>query len=728
MQTAVLPEIVNTLGHVYPELDKKFDLIKEVLSLENEHYKSLRVKNRQEFQSLNLSPDSVFSEEDTIDYAGFTNGFRDVEKLLSSDSTIKCLPIDFAYERLHIGFGLSEELIEKMAIEKTLSIDMEDFNQYKQEQKLKAKLNSCKLDNSFLNSIIEIDVPMTDYSNMYNYKFDAVLKEYIVEPITANIQMIQANDDGLYHIILNKTNFYHTAGGQEGDVGKIIGANGTEFIVESVNIHRGHVIHSGRFKKQTTTVFDVKSEVELHVDSSNRTLLSQHHTTMHLLQAAIKQVTKRIVFQQSSHVTSNELKCDLGSIGRRIDINEISKIEELVRNVIEAKVPIETQFLMAHELYALDDVTIIPGEIYPDENIRVLTIKNPANNFISIEPCCGTHAHNTNDLEDFCITGFKFNASSRTYDVAAIAGKSVAIAKKNEEDFLEKFQLFKSKIDQTQSADEWKMIEKEANDLSKELSTFQMPYVTKANAMNQMEEFKKKIRVAQKNQLRTNILSEMTDVLTKRAENNESFIVHVLNTSEALEESLMSDAERVCHDLPVIILNVSDNKIFHGRASIPIKYTTNKFNAKHWIEEIGQLLNITSQSNKKRKQFAISKFIDIPNKEFSPKELKHALDKAKAVAQQAFDEVVSSDEQNRNLSEENLITRIKNLKERLVNEKELSNLIEMKAQSDDIKNHMKNTLFLYTTRLQCVAELSKIDEQICDERGNAEMYVHLLYL
>lgn len=724
MQTAVLPEIVNTLGHVYPELNKKFDLIKEVLSLENEHYKSLRVKNRQEFQSLNLSPESVFSEEDTIDYAGFANGFRDVEKLLSSDSTIKCLPIDFAYERLHIGFGLSEELIEKIAVEKNLSIDMEDFVQYKQEQKLEAKLNSCKLDNSFLNSIIEIDVPMTDYSNMYNYKFDAVSKQYIVKPITANIQMIQANEDGLYHIILDKTNFYHTAGGQEGDVGKIIGANGTEFIVESVNIHRGHVIHSGHFKNQTTAEFDVKSEVELHIDSSNRTLLSQHHTTMHLLQAAIKQVTNRMVFQQSSHVTSTELKCDLGSIGKRIDINEISKIEELVRNVIKAKVPIEIQFLMAHELYALDDVTIIPGEIYPDENIRVLTIKNPANNFISIEPCCGTHAHNTNDLEGFCITGFKFNASSRTYDVTAIAGKSVAIAKKNEKDFLDKFQLFKSKFDQTQSADEWKIIEKEANDLSKELSTFPMPYITKANAMNQMEEFRKKIRVAQKNQLRLNILSEMIDVLTKRTENKESFIVHVLNTSEALEESLMSDAERVCHDLPVIILNVADNKIIHGRACIPIKYTTNKFNAKHWIQEIGQLLNITSQSNKKKKHFAISKFVDIPNKEFSPKELKHALNKAKAVAQQTFADVVSSDEQNRNLSEENLMSRINNLRGRLVNEKELSNLIEMKAQSDDIKNQIKNTPFLYTRRLQCVAELSKIDEQICDERVNAEMYVH----
>lgn len=722
LQNAIVPEIVNSLGDVYPELERNFDNIRKTFSDEHEHYKSVRIRNRKDFQSLNITAGSDLTEEDTIDFAGFAIGFRDVEKLMSSDSKIQSLPIDFVYERLHMNLGLTEELIEKIAIEKDLTVDMENFAQYKQHQKLEAKMNLQKVDNSLLNSLVEIDVPKTDYRYMYDYAFNGDLKEYIVKPITATVHMCKSNGNGLHHIILDRTNFYHTAGGQDGDIGKIVDANGTEFIVDAVNIHKGHVIHSGRFKNSSTPEFSQNQEVTLYVDSANRTALSQHHTAMHLLQAAIKHVTQQIVFQQSSHVSSSELKCNFGSIGKRIDLDQINQIEELIQRIIGANVSIQTSFLMAHDLYALDNVTTIPGEIYPDENIRVLKVNNPIDNFISIEPCCGTHAHSTADLQDFCITAFKFNASNRSYDIAAIAGKSVSIAKQNEQNFLSKFHPFKSKVNQEQSPDTWKMIEKEAAELSKELIENQMPYVMKAKVLSEMEEIKKSIHLAQRAHLRKTILSEMIEVLSKRTENNESFIIHVLNTSEALEESLMADAERVCHDLPVIIINVANNKIVHGRASIPLKYTTNKFNAKHWIQELGQLLNIACQANKKKKQFALCSFIDVPDKEFTPSELKKAVEKATIAAREAFTKLVSDDERDRSSQEEDLIAQIEDVRKRVESETNLNGLVNLEARSKEIRNYMKNNIFLYTTRQRCMTELTDIDEQIYEARSSAEKY------
>lgn len=726
MQNAIVPEIVRILGHVYPELEKNIENIRETFSYESEHYRSIRTKNRNEFQSLNISPASDLSEDDTIDFAGFAIGFRDVEKLLSSNSTMKSLPVDFAYERLHINHGLTEELIQKIATEKGLAIDMDKFSEYKTAQKLEAKLNRHKVDKSVLNSIIGTDVPMTNYSYMYDYAFQADSKQYIVEPIKAKIEMIKSNGDGLHHIVLNRTNFYHTAGGQDSDIGQIVDSNGTEFIVETVNIHKGRIFHSGRFKDHSTGEFIGNQEVDLRVDSLNRTALSQHHTAMHLLQAALKHVTQQIVFQQSSHVSSTELKCSLGSIGKRIDINRIHEVEDLIRSIIQAKIPIEIDFLMAHDLYALDNVTTIPGELYPDENIRVLKIQSHANHFESIEPCCGTHAHNTGDLEDFCITTFKFNASDRSYDVAAIAGKAVQVARNNGENFLKKFHQFNCKIDQEHSADVWKTIEKEAVELSKELIENQMPYVIKAKAQSQMDDIKKTINLAQRAQLRKTILAEMVDILTKRIANNDSFIIHVLYTSEAVEEAVISDAESVCHDLPVIILNVVNNKIVHGRASIPIKYATNKFNAKHWIQELGQLLNIASQPNKKKKQFASCSFTDIPDKEFSASELKNAIEKTKEVARRAFSKLVSSDESDRNLLDENFTDQISDVRKGLLNETNIPNLVKLEAQSKKIRDNMKKSLLLYTNRLKWMAELKDIDEQIYVARSNAEKYA--LYL
>lgn len=720
MENAIIPEIVNILGQVYPELEKKCDNIRETFSFENEYYKSVRMKNRKEFQSLNITSDSSLSEEDTIDYAGFAIGFRDVEKLLAnSDASNQNLPMDFLYDRLHMNLGLTEELIQKIAEEKNVCVDMEDFAQHKQRKKLEAKMSHQKVNDTFIDAISLDHVPSTDYSYMHDYSFDANVKEFKVKPIKAEIQVIQSID-GLHHIVLDKTNFYHVAGGQDGDIGKIIDSNGIIFHVNNVEIYKGYVIHSGHFVNDSSAIFQAGQQVELHVDATNRTRLSQHHTAMHLLQAAIKYVTGQIIFQQSSHVSSKELKCDLGSIGKRIDIEQLAQVEHLIRSTIQAKIPIQMQYLMAHDLYALDNITTIPGEIYPDENIRVLKMTNAENNFESIEPCCGTHVRNTVELEDFCVTSFKFNGSTRSYDVIAVAGQLVAIAKENEKNFLKKFEPFKARANKENSLEQWKSIEIEAIELTKELIEHQMPYTTKASALIEMGDIKKSIHLAQRALLRKNILSEMVDVLEKRDLNNESFVVHVLNTEEALEESLIADAERVCHDLPVMILNVSNNKIIHGRACIPIKYTTNKFNAKHWIEEMANLLKIKCQSNKKKKQFAICSFHEIPEKEFSSNELSTALAKAKSTAQMAFNAIVSADQNERDSQGAKLIARIDGVRKSLENHTNVNSLVELEIVSKEIRNHMKNNLFLYTIRMKCMTELTEIDEKIFEARTNME--------
>lgn len=722
MQNVILPEVVNILGTVYPELQKNCANIQETFDYESDHYKSTRTKNRKEFHSLNISRDGHLCEDDTIDYAGFSTGFRDVEKLLKSNTSIKSLPIDFMYERLHVNLGLTEELIEKIANEKSLTVNMDEFATYKQQKQFEAKMSRQHVNNSILNSMNILNIPSTDDSFMYNYTFDASKKEYVVEKIQAKVKMMKSSENR-HHIVLDRTNFYHNAGGQDADIGYITDTNGTVFHVEAVEMHHGHVFHIGHFEKSTNKMFDENQEVELHVNRAHRTGLSQHHTAMHLLHAAIKHVTGQITFQQSSHVSCSDVKCEVGSIGKRIDIVRVAKIEELVRDVIHANAPIETRIFAAHDLYALDNVTTIPGEVYPDDNIRVLILKLPAKHFESIEPCCGTHARNTGELDDFCITAFKFNTNTRSYNIRAIAGEPVLLAKKNEQIIMEKFTTFKEQISNENSPTEWKSLEANALELLYEIEKTQMPFTTKATILSEMEELKKTIHLSQRANVRESIITEMTSILKNRIENNDAFVIHVLNTVEGLEDSLISDAEQVCHDLPVILLNVSDNKIVHGRASIPIKYTTNRFNAKHWMEELGKLLNIGCQSNKKKKQLAVCTFSDIPDKQISMSDLKMALEKAKMAARNAFNKLVAADENQRSIQENDLIKRINVVKQKLANEDSVPKLVELEAETKRIRNHIKNNLFVYTTKKKCMADLLHLDEQIFEARSTVEKYV-----
>lgn len=724
MQTAVVPEIIAMLGPVYPELEKNAANIRETLHFENEHFQALRARNRKEIHSLNLPSDSVLCEDDTIDYAGFPNAYRDVNKFLQTNACIQHLPIEFVYERLHVTLGLSEELIAKIAKDKQLTIDWDKFSEHKQRKKLEAKIARQRLDSSALYSIERIMAPPTDSSSVYDYRFDSNTKQYNIPKMQAKIEMMESSSDhSVHHIVLDRTNFYHTAGGQDCDIGYMTDSNGRIFTVDAVEIHKGYVFHIGRFA-DTQDIFDKNQKVELHVDAAHRTGLTQHHTAMHLLQAAVKCVTGQITFQQSSHISSTAMKCDLGAIGARINSNQLAEVEQLIQNVIDADVPVQTEFFSAHNLYALDNVTIIPGEVYPDENIRVLRIENAPRQFASIEPCCGTHIRRTGELQDFCITSFKFNANNRSYNINAVAGPLVSAIKRNERAVVAKFDEFKQKIGAItdQSADcDWKALEVNATEMAKELSELDVPHITRARLGTELDDLKKQIHLMQRAQLRAAIISEMTGILMERIEKNASFIVHILYTSEALEDSLIGDAEKVCHDLPVIILNVSNNKIVHGSASVPIKYATNQFNAKHWMEHFGKSLHIKCQANKKKRQFARSTFLDIPNRSFTCDQLEGALQKAKTAAEKAFNGIVADDAQERQRQESNLIKSIDNVRQRLSpTENNISTLVELDGETKQIREHMKNNLFLYVTKNKCMADIALLDEKIFDVRSNIE--------
>lgn len=68
----------------------------------------------------------------------------------------------------------------------------------------------------------------------------------------------------------------------------------------------------------------------------------------------------------------------------------------------------------------------MPGEIYPEIGLRLLTIENLEYNFISKELCCGTHAFNTIECEDFFITNIK-PSGRNSYMINGVSGRQANI-------------------------------------------------------------------------------------------------------------------------------------------------------------------------------------------------------------------------------------------------------------------------------------------------------------
>lgn len=51
---------------------------------------------------------------------------------------------------------------------------------------------------------------------------------------------------------------------------------------------------------------------------------------IHLLQATIKAVTKKIIYQKSSHASEDCLKFEFGILSEKLTDDEISKIESII--------------------------------------------------------------------------------------------------------------------------------------------------------------------------------------------------------------------------------------------------------------------------------------------------------------------------------------------------------------------------------------------------------------
>lgn len=82
-------------------------------------------------------------------------------------------------------------------------------------------------------------------------------------------------------------------------------------------------------------------------------------------------------------------------------------MEEKVNSIIQSAISVKRTIMTSNDLNQIN-VTLLPGEVYPDDQVYVIDICNAVDNlYISREACCGTHIQNTSDVIDFCIVQYK---------------------------------------------------------------------------------------------------------------------------------------------------------------------------------------------------------------------------------------------------------------------------------------------------------------------------------
>lgn len=119
------------------------------------------------------------------------------------------------------------------------------------------------------------------------------------------------------------------------------------------------------------------------------------HTATHLLHKALRQVLGDEVAQKGSNITAERLRFDF-SFGRKVDKDELQRVEAIVNDVIQAAMPVTMEEMTVDEAKAKGAIGLFESKY--GEKVKVYTIGD-----FSKEICGGPHVHNTSELKSFKI-------------------------------------------------------------------------------------------------------------------------------------------------------------------------------------------------------------------------------------------------------------------------------------------------------------------------------------
>ena len=286
--------------------------------------------------------------------------------------------------RLYDTYGFPLELTKEIALENGLNVDEEGYKVAMQEQKDRAKAAAAKISvtGDMKYAKVEKEVGSTEFVGYTENECDA--------KILATI-----DGEGYVDVVLDKTPFYAECGGQVGDSGVIENENLklevlTTFKVNKLFVHRCEVVNGE---------ITIGENVHAKIDVARREEIRLHHSSAHLLQAALVKVLGDEVKQAGSQVEENRMRFDF-TFSRAMEPDEIFKAEEIVNEWIAAALPVTTEE-MDIEHAKLTGATALFGEKYEDV-VRVVSVGNQTH-CVSKEFCAGTHARNTRDLRLFKI-------------------------------------------------------------------------------------------------------------------------------------------------------------------------------------------------------------------------------------------------------------------------------------------------------------------------------------
>lgn len=289
--------------------------------------------------------------------------------------------------KLYDTYGFPKEMTIESAEEKGIKCDIDGFNKCMQRQKEMAR-NAREDDQSMHNQSEDLLNFKADFTfTGYNHNED---KSKVIALFKDGKRVNELNDCG--EVVFEHSCFYAESGGQIADKGTLENSNTKATVLDVKKAPNGEFLHKVEI---LNGIIKEGDEFNLKIDYLNREKIRANHSSLHLLQSALKEVLGSHIAQAGSYVCADYGRFDFTHFEKISDDN-LKKIERLVNEYINAAYPVTTEILDIEEAKQTGAIALF-DEKYEDK-VRVVSMGS-----VSKEFCGGTHVSNTSELGSFKI-------------------------------------------------------------------------------------------------------------------------------------------------------------------------------------------------------------------------------------------------------------------------------------------------------------------------------------
>ncbi len=335
----------------------------------------------------------------------------------------KAIPGELAF-KLYDTYGLSVDIVEDVAREEGLLVDMAGYEQAMARQRTKSQ-ESWKGSGEEEMPEAYRKLSAKGISSQFVGYESLTSRAKVIALLVAGKEASSARAGDEVEVILDLTPFYGEAGGQVGDTGWVLRDGMRLQVTHTLKFAQDFIIHKGKIEEGTLSSGD---EVEAKVDEERRKATARNHSATHLLHAALREVLGDHVKQAGSLVAPDRLRFDFSHF-TQVDQEKLKEVESLVNRHIRENYSVATDVLPREEAMKSGAMAIFE-ERYGEE-VRLVRVGNG----ISMELCGGTHTSRTGDVGLFKIVN-ESAVGANLRRIEALTGKAAVEYVQSQDDEL----------------------------------------------------------------------------------------------------------------------------------------------------------------------------------------------------------------------------------------------------------------------------------------------------